>query len=157
MLRCCNIIGKKVLIMSNKLDFASRLDMAQAKASRISEASEQVMSFQDFSAHHSQGRLSFAATVRNNPSSLLVGAVIGASVLNNRNAGFWKEWGREIMAGAGAAGAIVLIDSLFAPSKPERDLQGYEKYLSEKATKVFEKPTQVEMLQMGLAGLGRGV
>ena len=147
--------------MKYKLDFASRLDMAQAKAGRISEAGEQVMSFQDFSAHHSQGRLSFA--VDNGLHSFLGGSLLGIHVgsesVRSGETGFLSAkacWATLKPAMFGTA-AILGACAIFAPSKPERDLQGYEKYLNEKATKVFEKPTQVEMLQMGVGGLGRGV
>ena len=137
--------------MSNKSNFANRLEAAQAKAGRISEAGEQVMSFQDFSAHHSQGRLSFAAK-DGAVSTFSIGAILGgASIVNYK--GFGSIIKNSVLATIGFWGAYII----FAPSKPERDLQGYEKYLNEKATKVFEKPTQVEMLQMGVGGLGRSV
>ena len=38
MLRCCNIIGKKVLIMSNKPNFASRLEAAQVESLQMGVA-----------------------------------------------------------------------------------------------------------------------
>ena len=150
--------------MSIKPSFATRLEECQKKATRIAEASgEPVMNFDDFSHHHSKGRLAFAATERNNMGSLLWGGILGAgfrkSIFGHSYEGILGALSKDIAAGAVGAGFIAALDALFAPSKPERDLVGYEKYLNDRAAQVFEKPSMAEAVQMGLFGgnLGRGL